>query len=353
MGDELYLINRTTNYKWIIKTSRHSHPTKKEANRAPPAGAPPRLRAAKSPLRKANRPSELNRSSAIHGSSFRDFQLRQELLRAIGEAGFEHPSEVQQEGIPHILYGDDLLCQAKSGMGKTAVFVLGVLHSIKVPGDPFQCLVLCHTRELAFQISKEFERMGKYINGLKLSVIYGGVKPEAQMLQIESNPPHVIIGTPGRTLDFLKKGIIKVDNLTHFIIDECDKVLETMDMRGDVQEIFLRTKPKKQVMMFTATLNEKMKEVALKFMKDVHHIIYIDDQKRLTLHGLRQFYAELTEKQKNKMLFSLLHKVSYNQCIIFTSKVDRAKFLNKLLLDMEFPSITIHSEMSQKVRCDN
>ena len=82
----------------------------------------------------------------------------------------------------------------------------------------------------------------------------------------------------------------------------------------------------------------------------MHHVIYIDDQKRLTLHGLKQFYAELTEKQKTKMLFSLLYKVPYNQAIIFTSKVDRAKFLNKMLVDTEFPSITIHSEMSQKIR---
>ena len=86
------------------------------------------------------------------------------------------------------------------------------------------------------------------------------------------------------------------------------------------------------------------------YIYQIHHLIFIDDQKRLTLHGLKQFYAELEEKQKNKMLFQLLHKVSYNQAIIFTSKVDRAKFLNKILREMEFPSITIHSEMNQKVR---
>lgn len=89
-------------------------------------------------------------------------------MRSIAEAGFENPSEVQCEGIPYITYGNDLLCQAKSGMGKTAVFVLGVLHSLDVPGDPFQALVLCHTRELAFQISREFERLGKFIEGLKI-----------------------------------------------------------------------------------------------------------------------------------------------------------------------------------------
>lgn len=154
-------------------------------------------------------------------------------------------------------------------MGKTAVFVLGVLHSLKVPGDPFQCLVLTHTRELAFQISKEFERMGKFIQGLKIATVYGGVNPEAQLLQIENNPPHIVIGTPGRTLDFLRKEVIKLDNLSYFILDECDKILENMDMREDIQEIFLKTKPKKQVLMFTATLSEKMREVALKFMKEV------------------------------------------------------------------------------------
>lgn len=135
---------------------------------------------------------------------------------------------MQQEGIPYILYGDDMLCQAKSGMGKTAVFVLGVLHSIKVPGDPFQCVVLCPARELAIQIAKEFERMGKYVPGLRTQTILGGLPLDVQKLQIETNPPHVIIGTPGRTLDLLNKEIIKLDNVNYFILDECDKILENL-----------------------------------------------------------------------------------------------------------------------------
>lgn len=164
----------------------------------------------------------------MHGSSFRDFQLRQEILRAIGEAGFEHPSEVQQEGIPYILYGDDMLCQAKSGMGKTAVFVLGVLHSIKVPGNPFQCVVVSPTRELAIQIAKEFERMGKYLTGLRIQTIVGGLDLDVQQLQIETNPPHIIIGTPGRTLDLLDRDVLKFENVNYFILDECDKILENL-----------------------------------------------------------------------------------------------------------------------------
>lgn len=119
-------------------------------------------------------------------------------------------------------------------MGKTAVFVLGVLHSLKVPGEPFQAIILCHARELAFQISREFERLGKFIEGLSIAKIYGGVNEDAQILQLTNNPPHVIVGTPGRTEALIKKGKIKVDNLKFFIIDECDKVLEKFDMRQQV-----------------------------------------------------------------------------------------------------------------------
>lgn len=122
--------------------------------------------------------------------------------------------------------GEDLLCQAKSGMGKTAVFVLGVLHSLNLSGDPFQCMVICNTRELAFQINSKFERLGKYMEGLRTMVVYGGVNIEAQILQLENRPPHVIIGTPGRTLDLVKRQKIKLDKLRFFVIDECDKVLE-------------------------------------------------------------------------------------------------------------------------------
>lgn len=127
----------------------------------------------------------------------------------------------------------------------------------------------------------------------------------------------------------------------------------TADMREDIQKIFLKTKPKKQVMMFTATLSDKMKATSLKFMRDPFHIICIDDQKRLTLHGLKQFYVEVNEKQKFKYLYTLLNKIDYNQCIIFTSKIDRAKYLNKMLKDTEISSLTIHAEMTQKMRMEN
>lgn len=207
--------------------------------------------------------------TVTQASTFKDFLLKEELMRAVNEAGFEKPSEVQQKGIFYILYGVDLLCQAKSGTGKTAVFVLGILQNTKLGQEPFQTLVLCNTRELAFQIAKEFERLGKYLQGLRVATIYGGVKLEDQELLLENNPPHIIIGTPGRVLELVRKGFIKLETLRHFVIDECDEVLRQYDMRQDVQEIFVRTRPKKQVLMFSATMSEKNKEICLKFLKKV------------------------------------------------------------------------------------
>jgi superfamily II DNA/RNA helicase len=112
---------------------------------------------------------------AIHSSGFREFLLKPELLRAIADCGFEHPSEVQHECIPQAILGTDVICQAKSGMGKTAVFVLAVLQQLNPVDNETSCLVLCHTRELAYQIYHEFDRFKKYLPNIKAAYFYGGV----------------------------------------------------------------------------------------------------------------------------------------------------------------------------------
>ena len=123
---------------------------------------------------------------------------------------------------------NDILCQAKSGMGKTAVFVLSILHQLPKDPNPCSALVLCHTRELAYQITKECNRLGKYLKDIKTHVFYGGESIEAQKKVLKTEPPHIIVGTPGRVLDLTKKGFIKFDQLRFFVLDECDKMLEQL-----------------------------------------------------------------------------------------------------------------------------
>ena len=198
-------------------------------------------------------------------------------------AGFEHPSEVQHETIPHAITGVDILCQAKSGMGKTAVFVLSILQQLNVdsaaagagagatakrPGGGeaaegvaaaasaaadssavpgVMCLGLAHTRELAFQIKNEFERFSKYLKHVKCEVVYGGV-PIQKNIELLSDPkrvPSILIGTPGRVLALLKGKHLDPSKIAHFVLDECDKCLEKLDMRKDVQSIFVSTPKKK------------------------------------------------------------------------------------------------------------
>lgn len=206
---------------------------------------------------------------SIHSSGFRDFLLKPEILRAIVDCGFEHPSEVQHECIPQAVLGMDILCQAKSGMGKTAVFVLATLQQLEPTESVPYVLVMCHTRELAFQISKEYERFSKYMPSIKVAVFFGGLPIQKDEEVLKSTNPHIIVGTPGRVLALIRNKKLNLKHLKHFILDECDKMLEQLDMRRDVQEIFRNTPHGKQVMMFSATLSKEIRPVCKKFMQDV------------------------------------------------------------------------------------
>ncbi|KAL1923309.1 uncharacterized protein VTP21DRAFT_8289 [Calcarisporiella thermophila] len=286
----------------------------------------------------------------IHSTGFRDFLLKPELLRSIVDCGFEHPSEVQQECIPQSILGMDVICQAKSGMGKTAVFVLATLQQVEPVDGEVSVLVLCHTRELAFQIKNEYQRFSKYMPTIRTEVFYGGqpISRDQEILRDRTKCPHIVVGTPGRILQ-LSKGPLKLGNTKHFVLDECDKMLDQLDMRRDVQEIFRSTPHHKQVMMFSATLSKEIRPVCKKFMQNPLEI-YVDDEAKLTLHGLQQFYVKLEEREKNRKLNDLLDTLEFNQVCIFVKSVSRANALDKLLRECNFPSICIHSGMPQEER---
>jgi ATP-dependent RNA helicase UAP56/SUB2 len=285
----------------------------------------------------------------VHSSGFRDFLLKPELLRAVTDCGFEHPSEVQHEAIPQALLGMDVLCQAKSGMGKTAVFVLTTLNQLVPKDGECSVLVLCHTRELAFQIGNEYNRFSKYLPGVKTAVLYGGVPRATHAKMLTTETPHIVVGTPGRVFDLIEGGELKVDKVKFFVLDECDKMLEAMDMRKQVQKVFLKTPHEKQVMMYSATLSKEVRTVCKKFMSDPLEI-YIEDESKLTLHGLQQYYIKLSAEEKNRKLSDLLDALEFNQVVIFVSTASRARELDRLLKECNFPSIHIHGALKQDER---
>uniref|UniRef100_A0A8B9V4U1 RNA helicase n=2 Tax=Anas zonorhyncha TaxID=75864 RepID=A0A8B9V4U1_9AVES len=275
---------------------------------------------------------------SIHSSGFRDFLLKPELLRAIVDCGFEHPSEVQHECIPQAILGMDVLCQAKSGMGKTAVFVLATLQQL----EPVTGQVRISLR--GFQEGN----LGLW-GGLVVAVFFGGLAVKKDEEVLKKNCPHIVVGTPGRILALARNKSLNLKHIKHFILDECDKMLEQLDMRRDVQEIFRMTPHEKQVMMFSATLSKEIRPVCRKFMQDPMEI-FVDDETKLTLHGLQQYYVKLKDNEKNRKLFDLLDVLEFNQVVIFVKSVQRCIALAQLLVEQNFPAIAIHRGMPQEER---
>jgi len=251
------------------------------------------------------------------------------------------------------------LCQAKSGMGKTAVFVLACLQQQKADSDvkekAVKTLVICHTRELAYQIKHEFERFAKYMGTVKVGVVYGGTPIVKDREMLKDDCPQILIGTPGRLLglirEFKDETTLKLDQVQQFVLDECDRCVDKLDMRKDIQQIFCETPKKKQVMMFSATFTSETRALCKKFMQDPHEIS-VDEESKLTLHGLLQYYVKLEEKAKNRKLNDLLDALEFNQVVIFVKSVQRAVALDKLLVECSFPSIAIHSGLQQEERIE-
>ncbi len=153
-------------------------------------------------------------------------------------------------------------------MGKTAVYVVVALERI-AKEDGLQCVVVVHTRELAYQVSKEFERFKTYLEGIHVECIYGGTPLPQQQERLESNPPHVVVACPGRLKLLIERNILNMSKVKIFVIDEVDKVLEKMDMREDVQRIFYKTPKTKQTMCFSATMPPDIKSTIMKFVRNV------------------------------------------------------------------------------------
>jgi len=229
---------------------------------------------------------------------------------------------------------------------------LAVLQQLNNP-TPGQVdtLVLCHTRELAYQICQEFLRFSKYLPEVKVKVFFGGIPIRQHRILLEAEMPQIAVGTPGRILQLAKEDCLKIRHVKRFILDECDQMLEALDMRRDVQNIFKLTPHEKQVMMFSATLSKEIRPICRKFTQHPMEI-YVDDESKLTLHGLQQYYVRLTEAQKNRKLNDLLDALDFNQVVIFVNGVRRCKELNKLLTECNFPSMCIFGGLNQEERLE-
>jgi len=299
---------------------------------------------------------------------FSDFNLKEPIMNAIVDNGFESPSDVQALAIPYALERRDLVCQAKSGKGKTAVFVLSILQLLDVSAAPghVQCLVLANTHEMAVQIAEEFERFSKYMPELKDRTMcaYGGIPRHLQAAQLKLRAPDaaepvnqdlkapvIVVGTVGRVTDLVESGDLDLSSVKHFVLDEFDEVLRGEKTGPSVAKIASKLPPGHQTMLFTATLSPESEAAAAGLLRDGSKRLAVDD-KELVLTGLVQRYMNCAEDAKLTLLLEILQELNYTQGVIFVSSPDRASSLAKFLASHNFQCESFSGRMRQEKRED-
>jgi len=283
--------------------------------------------------------------------TWEELEADQELLRGIYAYGFEKPSPIQKKAICPIFDGKDIIAQAQSGTGKTGCFAIGVLERIDTSINHTQALILSPTRELSQQTKNVIDSIGKLYKNLRTQLLIGGTSTEKDIHTLNSNPPHVVIGCPGRVHDMLRRKQLKTNHFRLIILDEADEML-SQGFKEQVYNIFQFLNKDIQVALFSATLPETLNTLTSKFMRDPIKILVQTEQ--LTLEGITQYYVALdNDEQKYDTLKDLYGTFSLSQCIIYCNSVKRVQDLYEAMVEDNFPVCQIHSNMEKDEREKN
>ena len=279
-----------------------------------------------------------------------DFDIKNDLLRGIYSMGFENPSPIQKKAIKPIIMGKDIIGQAQSGTGKTGTFSIGTLQLIDVTQSNIQALLMAPTHELAKQTAKVISEIGSMMKGLKIQTLVGGTSIVEDSENLKHNTPHIIVGTPGRIYDILKRNIINTQTIRIFILDEADDMLSS-GFKEQIYNIFQYLPENIQVALFSATMPTDMLELTKKFMRDPIKITMRNED--LNLACIEQYYvATSNEKEKYNVLKRLFEFLNVSQCIIYVNSVKRVIDLYYAMNEEGFSVSCIHSSMSKIERDD-
>jgi ATP-dependent RNA helicase DeaD len=267
------------------------------------------------------------------------------IQKGVDAAGFEKLFPIQERAINILLNGSDVIGQAKTGTGKTAAFGIPLLESIDTNIRAVQALVLSPTRELAVQITSELRRLGKFTN-VKIVTIYGGQSINVQFEALHHGV-HVVVGTPGRVIDHLKRGTLHLDSVAYTVIDEADMMLE-MGFIDDVEFILRRTPPNRQLSLFSATMPEKIIQISQRHMHDPKKILVDSDEP--SVETLTQFFTVVDQQNKLETLLSIFEKEKPSSCIVFCRTRRGAERLSRELDKRHLSVVRLHGDLSQRER---
>jgi ATP-dependent RNA helicase DeaD len=276
---------------------------------------------------------------------FNELNLSPELLTAVERAGFEEPSPIQAETIPLALEGHDLIGQAQTGTGKTAAFGLPLLNKIDTKNQNLQGLVIAPTRELAIQTQEELYRLGRD-KKVRVQAVYGGADIGRQIRGLKDHP-HIVVGTPGRMLDHIKRHTLKLGTVETLVLDEADEMLN-MGFLEDIESILSNVPDDRQTLLFSATMPPAIKNIGVKFMKDPQHIKI--KAKEMTADLIDQYYVKAKDYEKFDFMTRLLDVQKPDLAIVFGRTKRRVDELARGLEARGFHAEGIHGDLSQQKR---
>ncbi|HEP1430060.1 TPA: DEAD/DEAH box helicase [Streptococcus pyogenes] len=276
---------------------------------------------------------------------FTEFNLSQDIQSAVVTAGFEKASPIQEMTIPLALEGKDVIGQAQTGTGKTAAFGLPTLNKIRTNENIIQALVIAPTRELAVQSQEELFRFGRE-KGIKVRSVYGGSSIEKQIKALKSGA-HIVVGTPGRLLDLIKRKALILDHVETLILDEADEMLN-MGFLEDIEAIISRVPADRQTLLFSATMPAPIKQIGVKFMKDPEHVQI--KNKELTNVNVDQYYVRVKEQEKFDTMTRLMDVNQPELSIVFGRTKRRVDEITRGLKLRGFRAEGIHGDLDQNKR---
>lgn len=277
---------------------------------------------------------------------FNELALKKEIISSLEELGFEEPTPIQQEAIPHALEGKDLIGQAQTGTGKTAAFGLPMLNKIQAQDTSIQGLVIAPTRELAIQVQEEIFRLGKGQRA-KVYVVYGGSPIGKQIDRIQRSKPQIVVGTPGRILDLIKRKVLKLDQVQTLVLDEADEMLN-MGFIEDIKAIIEPTPKSRQTLLFSATMPAAIKELGSQFLVDPVHVKIKASQ--MTADLIEQFFVKCKDYEKFDAMTRFLEVQNPTQAIVFCRTKKRVDEVGRGLTLRGFNAELIHGDITQQKR---
>ena len=278
--------------------------------------------------------------------SFEELGLNSKLLKALKDVGYETPSPIQSQSIPPLLEGRDIIGQAQTGTGKTAAFALPILSNLNLTQKTPQVLVLAPTRELAIQVAEAFQAYAHHMKGFHILPIYGGQGYEGQLRALRRGV-HVVVGTPGRVMDHIRKGTLVLDGLSHLVLDEADEMLR-MGFIDDVEWIMERTPKERQIALFSATMPPEIAKVAKAYLTDP--VLVKIETKTRTAETINQRYWPVSRVNKLDAVTRILEAETFDAMIIFVRTKTTTVELAERLEARGFRASALNGDITQKLR---